>query len=255
MTGLRSVLAAIILCTSTSIIAEDFERVLLPISGGAIPGAYGSLWEIHLVVRNDNSTPTRVTQHPFGCAIPCPLDLVDPNTSLEMTTYPVLYPHPGSYLWITKPGNAHVTFNLRIQDLSRQALTWGTEIPVLHDSSAHTGVIELLSVPLDSRFRQTLRVYDFDDAFGRRVRLRIYPSTSNEAAVDVELKLTTPSGGDFANVPGYAQVGSFVDAFPQLAALDNVRVELTPIDAGLRFWAFVTVTNNETQHVTTITPQ
>lgn len=24
---------------------------------------------------------------------------------------------------------------------------------------------------------------------------------------------------------------------------------------GLRFWAFVNVTNNETQHVTTITPQ
>ena len=32
-------------------------------------------------------------------------------------------------------------------------------------------------------------------------------------------------------------------------------VRVTPLTPGLRIWAFVSVTNNETQHVTTITPQ
>lgn len=34
-----------------------------------------------------------------------------------------------------------------------------------------------------------------------------------------------------------------------------VRVEVEPLGEGARFWAFVSVTNNETQHVTLITPQ
>lgn len=36
---------------------------------------------------------------------------------------------------------------------------------------------------------------------------------------------------------------------------DTVRAEIEPLTEGLRYWAFVSVTNNETQHVTTITPQ
>ena len=36
---------------------------------------------------------------------------------------------------------------------------------------------------------------------------------------------------------------------------ETVRVRLEPVEPGMRYWAFATVTNNETQHVTTITPQ
>jgi hypothetical protein len=34
-----------------------------------------------------------------------------------------------------------------------------------------------------------------------------------------------------------------------------VRVEVTPLTAGSRYWAFVSATNNTTNHVTLITPQ
>jgi hypothetical protein len=30
-----------------------------------------------------------------------------------------------------------------------------------------------------------------------------------------------------------------------------VRVDIVPFDAGLKLWSFVSVTNNETHHVTT----
>ena len=40
--------------------------------------------------------------------------------------------------------------------------------------------------------------------------------------------------------------------FPEIAAQKRVRVEVT---LGSRLWAFVTVTNNQTQHVTVISPQ
>src|SRR5260370_32300719 len=41
---------------------------------------------------------------------------------------------------------------------------------------------------------------------------------------------------------------------PELQGVDRVRIEITPATDGLRLWAFVSVTNNETQHVTVIAP-
>jgi hypothetical protein len=34
-----------------------------------------------------------------------------------------------------------------------------------------------------------------------------------------------------------------------------VRIEITPLTAGSRYWSFASVTSNETQIVTLVTPQ
>ena len=70
-----------------------------------------------------------------------------------------------------------------------------------------------------------------------------------------ETTVTLVLQGNPDSVPGYAQFVDLVAVFPQLAASETIRVEITPISPGLRFWAFAAITNNETQHVTTITPQ
>jgi hypothetical protein len=40
----------------------------------------------------------------------------------------------------------------------------------------------------------------------------------------------------------------------ELADVPRVRVDVEAVSAGLRFWAFASVTNNATQHVTVVTP-
>jgi len=59
---------------------------------------------------------------------------------------------------------------------------------------------------------------------------------------------------NFPRVPTVARLSNFRQSFPQLAAVDRVRIEIQSITPGIRFWAIVSVTNNTTQQVTTITP-
>jgi hypothetical protein len=35
----------------------------------------------------------------------------------------------------------------------------------------------------------------------------------------------------------------------------HVRIEIEPLSEGLKFWAFVSVTNNKTQHFYTVVPR
>src|SRR5205085_11881017 len=65
---------------------------------------------------------------------------------------------------------------------------------------------------------------------------------------------TEHRSGDPAYDLGYAEFGNLA-ALPELQGAELVRIEVTPLTAGLRFWAFAGATNNDTQHVTLITPQ
>jgi len=57
-----------------------------------------------------------------------------------------------------------------------------------------------------------------------------------------------------ALVPSFAIIPDLEQAFPQIAQLDSVRIEIEPA-APFRFWAFASITNNATQHVTLVTPE
>jgi hypothetical protein len=236
--------------------AQQFEKILLPIMTHGVAGAYGSFWKSDLMAMNHGTRPFLVVPSLGICGILCPDDRAKPGVSYTPVTIQSWEPFPPVFLFVESGHVDELTVNLRIEDESRQALTWGTEIPVVRERDLFTGRLDLINVPLDARFRQALRVYDFDNREGRQVRLQIYGSDPSVALVDTILSLTSPPGTLNATVlPGYAQVSPLADAFPQLAGQSRVRLQLTPVTEGLRFWAFVSVTNDETQHVTTITPQ
>lgn len=142
--------------------------------------------------------------------------------------------------------------NLRIQDISRQSSTFGTEIPTIRASAAATKAIDLFMVPSDENFRSLLRVYDFDPAPGHAILVRLYKPTftltnpaTDQLLSETTLNFQVPS--DTFNYPGFTQMGIPADVSP-------VRVEIIPLTEGLRYWGFVSVTNNATQHVTLVTP-
>jgi len=179
------------------------------------------------------------------------------------------------FVYVGAAGAGKVTFNLRVQDTSRQAQTWGTTIPVVREKDVYTSTLHLLDVPVDSHFRSALRIYDFDaDDAPKQVRVRIYdlcgpfftpiPAECPTAPrVDTFLTLT---GGAVPQYPSSVMVADILTAFPDLANVKAiplpfgdsrpaaVRVDIDPISPNLRFWAFVSATNNDTQHVTTILP-
>jgi hypothetical protein len=272
-------LAALLwICSAVATAAEN--RVLVPIFISApIPGAFGSVWTTELTARNDSDRGVEVGPL-TGCAIPEGCGTFRPPHStfrIGMSSLP--NPNAGVFLRVDDPDA--ITFQLRVQDLSRQSETWGTSIPVVRERDVHTTPLRLIDIPVGSGFRSALRVYHFDpiqDLPQAAVRVRIYdmcgvgqfdhdcPTAPLAEAILVLKKESQIENNP--NFPNFSMIGDLRAAFPQLGNVEPidipavnyhrpaaVRLEIEPLTPNLRFWAFVSVTNNETQHVTVITPQ
>ncbi|MGZ4808063.1 MAG: hypothetical protein ACXV7D_01935, partial [Thermoanaerobaculia bacterium] len=102
-----------------------YERVLIPIMSTAhVPGAYGSLWAPFLTIRNDSDSQVVVTEFPLGiCVSPC--GALEPH-STSLVGFNAPNPNGGLFVYVGSPGAGKVSFSLRIQDFSRQSLSWGT---------------------------------------------------------------------------------------------------------------------------------
>lgn len=243
---------------------QELERILLPIASNR-PGAYGSLWVTRFTVVNglDRALIQNEDAGAFGnCLFPEP---PPPNVPSKTAFDPPLCVpdrgwKPGVLIWVRRDVADRLYFSLRVQDTSRQSLTWGTEIPVVRERELRTGKIVLPNVPLDDRFRQSLRVYDVENTAAPcdRVMVRVFDQQSGATLGAQELELTEPDGGPCTGQNAiYYPNAAEVHGIGQLLtgpAPDVVGVEITPVTT-FRFWAFISVTNNETQHVTTITPQ
>jgi hypothetical protein len=152
-----------------------------------------------------------------------------------------------------------VYFSLRIQDLSRSLLTWGTAIPVVRENHLRNGSVRLLDVPFELPFRQSLRVYAFDRISPGcdQVDVKVFDLQSGETVWTFPLTLTDPTGVTCAvpsSAPNLAEVHSLSAGFEGASPPARVGIEITPRDPELKIWARVTVVNNETQHVTAIVP-
>jgi hypothetical protein len=83
----------------------------------------------------------------------------------------------------------------------------------------------------------------------------IYPQSElDEQPVHSE-ELTATVPASFSGKAGYAQLDvtgllRIEKAWPGVA-----RIEITPLTEGSRYWSFVSLTNNDTQIVTLVTPQ
>lgn len=249
-------------------VPADFARVLLPVVTPEIAGAYGSRWVTEFSVFADTEASVAIFPEGVGdCRITCPPippfgDFLPRRRTHRprLDIYPQ-QPNPGYLLYFERKYEPALAFQLRVRDLSRELSTWGTEIPVVHEDKFLSGRTELLDIPARSGFRQFLRIYD-PFARGGSVIVRLFGVSPNGETLVGErtVALEVPPDNDKASPlalpvrPAYAQL-LLADVFPNISAFQTVRVEVEPQGEALRYWAFVSVTNNDTQHVTTVTPQ
>lgn len=244
-----------------SIVREDdfeaFERVLLPVvvSGEPLPGAHGSLWITWVAAHNAGTTAYMIKPGRSG-SVDGGSWHIEAGASTMFRPDSLLDGQPAFlYVRAADGRNDFVHLQLRAQDVSRQALTWGTEIPVVREDEVLTGPSHILLVPTDDRFRVALRVIDYDLVANRTVHYRLFNFASGDLLAEGDIALTTAAAAEYHEfTPGWGGFLDLVGAFPQLRATETVRIELTA-EAGVRYWAYVSVTNNETQHITLITPE
>lgn len=218
--------------------ASVFERILIPVLFDA-PGANGSEWRSELTIVN--TRPWFIQPYNFS--------RIAPNQVQRITDKK--YPQGVAFM-APREETGDLAFSLRIRDVSRVAEGFGTNIPVVRERDMYTNVlVPLPDVPLDPRYRVKVRVYAFDayasnlvpgasltlvDAFGARTHLH---KELTESCHTAACHAITPLFAEFDLAPG--REGERVDLYVQ--SVPDARV-----------WAFATVTNNDTQQVTIVTP-
>ena len=246
---------------------QGYATFLLPIyTDGDVAGAHGSLWRTEFWIRNNGRS--NATLAPWECPINSACPAVVPLTRTlapgeTLRNLPVFFrpptSNPGRLLFVNRDAAEHVSTSLRLWDVSRQSTDAGTEIPVVSESDFLTTTAHLMSVPLNGRFRLTLRVYEIVHSEAR-FRVRVYGQQEGTGAplpiTEFELTASTTDPGPFRVNPAYAQ-HSGIEQILQLPNVfpPQVRIEVEPLTAGSLFWTFVAATNNETQRVTLVTPQ
>lgn len=264
---MKSILLTLIMLTATISSAAPGEAVLVPVFFGDT-GAHGSIWRTRLTVRNDSDRSLTGIHLSLPCPIPegCPIAFPPRFTWTAIATDGFRYEL--GFLLFPETEGAEVSYALRVYDESRSGANYGTDIPVVPLSDFSTRTMQLLDVPLDPASRLTLRIYAQPPAVPR-VRVRTYDDPPliewfnddsipesrllSETFYDLTRSQSFPDSGSFSR-PSGTVVSDVLASVPE-SAPESVRVEIQTMDGSVPIWAFISVTNNDTQLVTAIVPR
>lgn len=248
--------------------APGFEKILFPIVANfEVPGAFGSRWVSKASVLNLSNQAVAIDggSFCFDCIQGAKATL-EPGVSYSVVPLEGTGGIPGSFLYVDRQFDEQLHFSLLARDVSRSTETWGTEIPVVRENQFRSDDIELLGVPPNpSNYRVTLRIYSLDPA-GGVVNVSVFEQDGfvlPHGPVERDHELgnayytTIRQKNNFAwseNYPGYAEVTALPIKTEPGPEVESLRVEIEPLTPGLRIWAFLTLTNNDTQSLSVISP-
>lgn len=249
---------------SSSAAAQDlsgFEKILFPVLGSnVVHGAYGSSFETRLRL----FTPSDVAFYPSGGSA----------TVLHQTVWaqPVPFDDPagisrGRFLFFDKSIADQLAFGYTLI-----SATDSTQLPVVRERDYLTGTSYIVNVPLhpvivldplphssgEFKQRNTIRIYDVDDTGQLEVEILVRALPISATFLLGTLRADRRDGEG----PTYPTYGELAYSGPciTLPAGNNCNdfettVELRPVDPNIRYWAFLSTTDNATQYVTIRTPQ
>lgn len=224
-----------------------FKRVLVPVAwSGILPGAFGSKWVTELSGRVfDKDRSVEVTRTPFSAP---------PHVVQNAFVFDDLPERGGQGIFIYVPEEAYVDLGLRIRDVSRLVENYGTEVPLVTAEKTTPAVaVVLLDIPVGAKYRSTLRTYNFE---GRRpwgFSIMIFPRDGTEHLLFQTYHTSGFPIEEFPSVPGYSQMN--IDDLLPAGYTGRVDVQVWPAPPwGTRIWPMISITNNETQMVTMVTP-
>ncbi|HXH37000.1 MAG TPA: hypothetical protein VNN08_00085 [Thermoanaerobaculia bacterium] len=211
-----------------------FEPILFPLSfQGA--GAFGSQWTTESFITVANGSPAF-----FRDLLPCAgclSTLIAGSAKLDTDANPW-----GHVLYALRGTAGSLDFASRIRDTTRQAQTAGTEVPVVRGSDFRAQ-LRCQNVPVDSRYRVMLRLWSFGNS-------------PFNVLVDPQQQLPL----SLTRIPGTTMWFGSLDVTSLLtkAGANPTLVTVSPSGSPLLsppIWGMLSLTNNDTQQVTIISPQ
>ncbi|MEA2462785.1 MAG: hypothetical protein QOJ98_532, partial [Acidobacteriota bacterium] len=218
------------------------------------PGAHGSQWRSENIIRNDAAVEVATVPLIWdGYSVP-EVILLTPIPVGQRAAMPEEPEDGGLYLYVPRGLEKWLTYSSHIVDRSRSQSDRGSELPVVRaeDTSAE---IRLPDIPLRPLFRAHLRVYDFDTETPRNIRIVVTKEDGTNVFISRRIFSTFECVNPpcFNPRPPYATID--LSAIPELADAGEVDISVRSETNDARLWAFVSVSNNNTQHVTMYTPQ
>lgn len=251
-----------LLSVAVDVHAQAYEKLLIPIYiAYPLEGAYGSRWVSRLTIANRSNEPVTVwgvEACPTGpCAPPSP---IPPQTTMFPTFNAVPYGAMWGMVFVDATQRKDVSFSLRLHDTSRQLSTWGTAIPVIYEDELFAGLMTILDVPNDSIGRVTIRVYDTDPMPGDGAVFRVYATSRENITTEQPTQpdtLIAEMHAVFGTIPARVPPGVIVSPLEAIVSTSatRLRIDIIPDDQARKYWAFGSVTNNDTQHVTLLLPK
>ena len=250
---MRIAALALLLCAlALPIFAQEMEQILSPVAPSVVMCAYNSRYETHLVTYNQNARKVKTVCASDGCGE------IGPAAGREIAGNASSVPLP-TFLYMPKADANGLRMSLIVEsgDRDNQEDRSFAELPIVHASDFVDKKMSFVGVRMDPGFRQTVRIFGLDGTTYGEVQVRVYDLATEELVYDEEMWLWPLS--DERNEQGLALRPSFsmeCDLSSDIPATGrHVRIEIEPLSEGLKFWAFVSVTNNRTQHFYTIVPR
>ena len=249
---MKHLAALLVLAVASPLLAADYERVMLPVAPSVVHCGYHSRYDTRLIVYNDDTEAVK----PFCSEEAC--GVIAPKTGSELAGSPGDVPLP-SFLYLPKDAAATMRLSLVVEssDLDHPEERSFIELPVVRESEFVEGKMQLIGVRMEEGFRQTVRMYGLDGHAYGAILMKVFELGTNRLLHQCLHELWPLS--PWVNENGQQARPSFgmeCDMSSHLRADGKkVRVELEPLTPGLKYWAFISVTNNKTQHFYTVTPR
>ena len=269
---MREIAALVVLLVAPAgvLAAESFERILFPLIISQHPGAYGTTWSTVVAVRNEGITPIEMftSECYYRCSGSCVITMCTPGSptpprssftaSLDRGEVGAV-PIPATLLYVERGKADMVSASLRLLEESRGTVEYGVEIPIVRERELHTSALFLPSVPLPKagEGRTHLRIFGVEspsDPVVVGIRAWLGDQLVWEDVVELLRPIVTGAtprpGIHDEPQPSYR----LVEIPASIAGGETIRVEVEPLTHGLAFWAMASVTSNDTQHVTIVSP-
>jgi hypothetical protein len=240
--------------------AADWSRILIPFTTPEVPGANGSLWKTEISgIIEAAAHPETVPSGCGGLEDPCALPPL--NRAFDAFSEDLIVKQGRPHFLYYKSSGAKVSLIARVYDASKSDSTAGAFVPLAHGEDFSADGFTLVAIPAASQFRSVLRIYDANGT-GGQVEISLYRTYENEPFATRTVTL------DAVNPPSPVTT-ALLPFYPAIAQLDlgalipkgttRVRVSVRPLATELpalamQLWGFVSITNNETSHVTVVTP-
>ncbi len=235
-------------------VPADLEARLVPLAVRDVPGAFGSRWSATLVGLNGRDGVLVYGLNYVNPVLPLPAGL--PWSASPIPTRD--FEAPGSIIYVPKEASDDVNMAIVIRQ-DGASLPDEISMPVVRQSEFVSRPIYFLGLQDNVDERTHLRVYSLDLHLSRiAVRFQILAPNAqftwrvvHDATIDLDVKQRTslwPYDRPLPVRPWATQI-ALDPLFDASRSSGPYIIVLTPLTDGAKLWAFVSETDNTTQHI------